>query len=722
MRSTRLPVVVVLVGTLGVLLLTIVIGAFASRVPWTHLPELLAEPSSRAALGVTLRTGAVALAVDLVLGIPMALLLSRSWPGARVARVIVLLPMAMPPVVAGLVLLTAFSPNGVLGPSLQAVGIDIAFRPTAVVLAQVLVSLPFVVLTLESALRLRDTDAERAAATLGAGPGQVLWRVTLPQLRPAILQAAALAAARILGEFGATLTFAGSREGTTRTLPLEIYLQREVDSDATLALGMALLLVAAVVVLPFSLATGSEKSTRPQSDSPDDDARPIPQPAPGAASGTASGADSGTESGAGSGTGSGAGSGAAVGVGSGAAPACDRDETGLATQAASEGVGVEAEGAIAARGWESAVRIDPGACVAVMGPNGAGKSTLAGVLTGAVRLDSGRVVVGDRVLSGEGRDVPTHRRGVVLLSQAPALFSHLSVLDNVAFAPSVAGANRATAREQARRELAAVGAGHLSGRHPRQISGGQAARVALARALAADPAVLVLDEPFAALDVRARSELRAVLRAALDSRGTTTILITHDLLDALALAPRTVLVEDGVAAPAADTQELAAHPPSAFAAEIAGLNLISGIAEPRGDGTVTVSAGGIEVVGLPADSAGGSPGDSAGGSPAGSPGGTTDGTAGTPFRGPATAVFGLDAVTLSRSDPLGSARTSLVGAVRSIAPHGALIEVRLGLDGSGSLRALVTPGALADLDMQVGDTLVASVKATQVAVQPRAGD
>jgi molybdate transport system permease protein len=289
-RSTRLPVVVVLVGTLGVLLLTIVIGAFASRVPWTHLPELLAEPSSRAALGVTLRTGAVALAVDLVLGIPMALLLSRSWPGAGIARVIVLLPMAMPPVVAGLVLLTAFSPNGVLGPTLQAVGIDIAFRPTAVVLAQVLVSLPFVVLTLESALRLRDTDAERAAATLGAGPGQVLWRVTLPQLRPAILQAAALAAARILGEFGATLTFAGSREGTTRTLPLEIYLQREVDSDAALALGMALLLVAAVVVLPFSPRARSGPTARGPTPPTTPRARPrrprrapgrVPRPAPG---------------------------------------------------------------------------------------------------------------------------------------------------------------------------------------------------------------------------------------------------------------------------------------------------------------------------------------------------------------------------------------------------------------------------------------------------------
>src|SRR5699024_5691420 len=119
-RSTRLPVVVALVGTLGVLLLTIVLGAFASRVPWTHLPSLLAEPSSRAALGVTLRTGAVALGIDLLLGIPMALLLSRSWPGVRIARVIVLLPMAMPPVVAGLVLLTAFSPNGVLGPALEA--------------------------------------------------------------------------------------------------------------------------------------------------------------------------------------------------------------------------------------------------------------------------------------------------------------------------------------------------------------------------------------------------------------------------------------------------------------------------------------------------------------------------------------------------------------------------------------------------------------------------
>jgi molybdate transport system permease protein len=165
------------------------------------------------------------------------------------ARPLILLPLVLPPVVGGIALLYAFGRLGLIGGYLDAAGIQIAFTTTAVVLAQTFVSLPFLVIALEGAARTAGADYEVVAATLGARPTTVWWRVSLPLLAPGLMSGAVLAFARSLGEFGATLTFAGSREGVTRTLPLEIYLQRESDADAAVALSLLLVVVAAVVVL-----------------------------------------------------------------------------------------------------------------------------------------------------------------------------------------------------------------------------------------------------------------------------------------------------------------------------------------------------------------------------------------------------------------------------------------------------------------------------------------
>ena len=180
----------------------------------------------------------------------MALVLARSNVRAvRLTRPLILLPLVLPPVVGGIALLYAFGRLGLLGQSLEAAGIRIAFSTTAVVLAQTFVSLPFLVIALEGAARTAGADYEVVAATLGARPTTVWWRVSLPLLAPGLVSGAVLAFARSLGEFGATLTFAGSREGVTRTLPLEIYLQRESDADAAVALSVLLVAVAAVVVV-----------------------------------------------------------------------------------------------------------------------------------------------------------------------------------------------------------------------------------------------------------------------------------------------------------------------------------------------------------------------------------------------------------------------------------------------------------------------------------------
>ena len=224
-------------------------AAMALQVDWTRFGVLVGSPAARAALLLSLRTATVSTLLCLLLGVPLALGLARH--GGRLTRLVrplILLPLVLPPVVGGLALLYVFGRLGLLGHYLEAWGIRLAFTTTAVVLAQTFVSLPFLVIALEGVARTAGRRYDVVAATLGARPAVVFWRVTLPLLAPGLLSGVVLAFARALGEFGATLTFAGSRPGVTRTLPLEIYLQREADPDAAVALSMLLIAVAAVVV------------------------------------------------------------------------------------------------------------------------------------------------------------------------------------------------------------------------------------------------------------------------------------------------------------------------------------------------------------------------------------------------------------------------------------------------------------------------------------------
>lgn len=235
------------VGTLFVLLPLL---AIAVKVDWGNFWALVASPSSRTALSLSVKTAAASTALCVLVGVPMALVLARSANRAvRLLRPLILLPLVLPPVVGGIALLYAFGRFGLLGQYLEAAGVRIAFSTTAVVLAQTFVSLPFLVISLEGTARTAGGDFEVVAATLGARPSAVWWRVTLPLLLPGVISGAVLAFARSLGEFGATLTFAGSRQGVTRTLPLEIYVQRVTDADAAVALSVLLVAVAAVVVL-----------------------------------------------------------------------------------------------------------------------------------------------------------------------------------------------------------------------------------------------------------------------------------------------------------------------------------------------------------------------------------------------------------------------------------------------------------------------------------------
>jgi molybdate transport system permease protein len=224
--------------------------AMVAQVDWSAFPALVTSASARHALLLSLRTSGASTVLCLLLGVPLAVVLARARLRlAGLLRALVLLPLVLPPVVGGVALLYTFGRRGLLGSTLEVLGLQVAFSTTAVVIAQTFVALPFLVVSLEGALRSADAEYDVVAATLGARPTTVFRRVTLPLVLPGLLSGALLAFARALGEFGATITFAGSLEGVTRTLPLAIYLQRETDPEAAVALSLVLVVVAVGVIV-----------------------------------------------------------------------------------------------------------------------------------------------------------------------------------------------------------------------------------------------------------------------------------------------------------------------------------------------------------------------------------------------------------------------------------------------------------------------------------------
>lgn len=239
--------------------------------------------------------------------------------------------------------------------------------------------------------------------------------------------------------------------------------------------------------------------------------------------------------------------------------------------------------------------IEAGEVVALLGPNGSGKSTALAVISGLLAPSGGHLRVAGRTLHDEHTWLPPEQRRVGVVFQEGRLFGHLSALDNVAYAPIARGLSRKDARARARAQLEAVGAAHVASARPRELSGGQAQRVALARALAADPEVLLLDEPMSALDAGSRIGVRADLRRYLGDFKGATIVVTHDVVDATALADRVVVIEDGVPVQVATPSELVATPKTEYVAQLAGITLLRGHSDGRqvrleGGGTLELAA------------------------------------------------------------------------------------------------------------------------------------
>lgn len=249
-RATESSPLLIVLGLLGALVFVLPLAALVIRAPWRSLGEIVTSGPIRSALWLSIVTSVVAAVVSIVLGVPLAWVLARSrLPGRRFLRAVCTLSMVLPPVVGGVALFLAVGRRGVIGEPLDRLfGVTLPFTTPAVVLAQVFVAMPFLVLTVDAALEGLDHRYEEAARTLGGSEWYVFRRVTLPAIRPAVLTGAVLTWARALGEFGATITFAGSLPGITRTMPLETYLALETDPDRAVLLSLVLVAISFAVL------------------------------------------------------------------------------------------------------------------------------------------------------------------------------------------------------------------------------------------------------------------------------------------------------------------------------------------------------------------------------------------------------------------------------------------------------------------------------------------
>ncbi|WP_329144647.1 ABC transporter permease [Streptomyces niveus] len=639
----RTPLALAVPALLAVAFLLLPLIGILARTSWGDIGTHLTSPGVVEALELSLLVSFWALALSLVLGVPLAWLLARvDFPGKAFVRSLVLLPMVLPPTVGGVALLLAFGRRGLLGPWLEdTFGITLPFHTSGAVVAATFVAMPFLVISLEGALGGLRPRYEETAASLGASPVRVFATVTLPMVAPGLFAGAALTWARALGEFGATITFAGNLPGTTQTLPLQVYLLLQNSPEAATSVSLLLLVIAmGVLIVLRGRWTGTPRDTedatnrrRKQATSPDDDT--------------------------------------------------EADEPAVDLGKESAGTTVDERWALHAdvTGFTRLVLdAEPGTTIAVVGPNGAGKTTLLRALLGLTPRAHAELRLGALDVTA----LPPHRRGVAWVPQDGALFPHLSALSNTAYGLRAQGVGRAEARRSAQLWLDRLGVGHLAHRRPAQVSGGQAQRVALARALATNPRLLLLDEPLAALDQTTRARVRHTLRSHLEGFGGVCLMVTHDPVEAVSLADRVLVLDEGRVVQDAPPADVTRRPRSPWVARMLGRNAWPGTATADG---LALTDGGLLVVADPP------------------PPGTR-----------ALAIIAPEAVSVHRDRPSGSPRNVWPGTVREITSSGSRLRVLITSEQAPDLVAEITPQAAVELGLADGVPVWTSVKATEATV------
>ncbi|MGI5400415.1 ABC transporter permease [Streptomyces sp. CA-135486] len=632
----RTPITLAIPALLAVAFLMLPLIGILVRTEWGQLADHLTAPGTTGALRLSLLVSFWALGLSVVLGVPLAWLLARvPFPGKALVRSLVLLPMVLPPTVGGVALLLAFGRRGLLGPWLEdTFGITLPFHTSGAVVAATFVAMPFLVISLEGALGGLRPRYEETAASLGASPLRVFFTVTMPMVAPGLIAGTALTWARALGEFGATITFAGNLPGTTQTLPLQVYLLLQDEPEAATSVSLLLLAIAMLVLIALRGRWAGTPAVRlRESRPPVDEAEPGVAPAP---------------------------------------------EPAEAQRAApQERWSLHAE----VTGFNRlTLDAEPGTTIAVVGPNGAGKTTLLRALLGLTPRAHAELRLGGHDVS----PLPPHRRGVAWVPQDGALFPHMSALANTAYGLRARGVPRAEARRSAREWLDRLGVGHLAHRKPAQVSGGQAQRVALARALAARPRLLLLDEPLAALDQTTRAQVRHTLRRHLDGFGGVCLIVTHDPVEAIALADRVLVLDDGRALQDAPPSDVTRHPRSPWVARMLGRNAWPGTSTTEG---IQLTGGGTLIVADPL-----------------------------PVGIGALAIIAPEAVAVHRDKPTGSPRNVWSGTVREITTSGSRLRVLITSEQAPDLVAEITPQAVAELGLVDGTPVWTSVKATEATV------
>jgi sulfate transport system ATP-binding protein len=540
--------------------------------------NIAGDPDTLAAIRLTLTVAPIAVGMNLVFGVAAAWAIARfRFRGRALLISLIDLPFAVSPVVAGLILVLIFGLQGLLGPWLRENDVKIIFATPGIVLATAFVTFPFVARELIPLMEAIGAEEEVAAVSLGARARHVFWRVTLPNIKWGLLYGVILCNARAMGEFGAVYVVSGRITGQTDTMPLRVEkLFQEYNLPGSFAVAS---LLCSLALVTLAIKTGLEWRRRI------DFGADAHRSARGNGTGRARGqAQDGTrrelESRQREARGDAASAAApapALRLVPSPKPAERRPET--SEEDARMGISVrnvtKRFGDFAALDGVS-VEVPHGSLVALLGPSGSGKTTLLRIIAGLEVADEGSILYEEEDTTARS----VRERNVGFVFQHYALFRHMSVFENVAFGLRVRRWPKQKIAERVHELLRLVQLDGLAAQAPAQLSGGQRQRVALARALAAEPRVLLLDEPFGALDAKVRQELRQWLRRLHDEIHVTSVFVTHDQEEAFEVADRVVVMNHGRVEQAGAPEEVFEHPANSFVMDFLGnVNVFHGRVE-----------------------------------------------------------------------------------------------------------------------------------------------